>query len=71
MEEKLKYLHWMMDNLPYRTIPLSDGKHDRWVGFIQGVLWSLDIKSIDELRSETRENKHLEAIIETLRKHGI
>jgi hypothetical protein len=67
MKEKIEYLKWMLENLPQESeISLNDGKRDRWIGFIQGVLWCLNINNIDELRNETRSGNAVNHIKHTL-----
>lgn len=36
---------------------IRDGRRDkamRWLGFIQGALWALGIRSVDEMRKDNR-----------------
>jgi len=61
MENKIQYLKWMIDNLPEEP-----DKRNRWIGFIQGALWSLNLVDINELRDETRKGNALENIIKIL-----
>ena len=47
----LAHIHWM--TVVTETMALSDGatgKVNRWLGFIQGVLWVTGRKTIDQLR---------------------
>lgn len=32
----------------------DDGKFYRWLGFVQGYLWSFEIRTIDEMRDDNR-----------------
>jgi hypothetical protein len=50
-EVQLDHLLFMIGEM--EKMPDGD-KLDRWMGFIQGVLWSLDIHTLDQLRSDTR-----------------
>lgn len=48
------HIRWMLSEIPFL---LEDGKIEkvnRWVGFIQGVLWSNGQFSIDEMREHNR-----------------
>lgn len=63
MSESIEHLKWMIEN-----IPEEKGKRNRWLGFIQGVLWCIGEKSIDELRKEVRENKALSMAKESVKK---
>jgi len=45
--QKFEHLLYMLDKI----IEQDDiEKSNRWIGFIQGVLWSLDVFSIEDLR---------------------
>lgn len=49
----LDHVAWMLENMPsYETDHL---KWQRWLGFIQGVLWAKRIYNLNELRKHTRE----------------
>lgn len=40
---------WMLDEIP----DIKDsGKLNRWLGFVQGFMWSRDLCTIDELRED-------------------
>ena len=52
--EKLRHLRWMLSVIP--NLP-SDGKIDRWLGFVQGAMFELRLYSIDELREQVTEAK--------------
>ncbi len=46
----------MLENWPLEEgVMLNDGKFDRWLGFVQGALWAMDIKDIDTFRDDTRQ----------------
>ena len=51
---KLRHLRWMLDTIP--KLAESD-KANRWMGFVQGVLFDLDFYTIDELRAHVTEAK--------------
>lgn len=66
-KEKKEHLKWMLDNLPKEYT-----KRSRWIGFIQGTLWSYDIRTIDEMRYDVivdvnNANKTLDHTIGILR----
>lgn len=47
--EKLCHLRWMLKAIP--NLP-TDGKINRWLGFVQGVMFELRICTIDEMREQ-------------------
>jgi hypothetical protein len=55
------HLAWMIGELegaPSVTGPHASSllaKEERWLGFIQGVLWTIGLASIDELREMNKE----------------
>jgi hypothetical protein len=53
----LSHLKWMLQELERmsQATPMPQEKIARWIGFIQGVLWSFGCYSVDELREHTRE----------------
>lgn len=68
MNDKIQYLNWMVNHLPKdnNNFSLEDGKRDRWIGFIQGVLWCYELTTIEELRKETKRGNaidHMKTII--------
>jgi len=52
--EKVRHLRWMLECIP--GLP-DDGKVNRWLGFVQGVLSALGMYTIDELRDHVTEAK--------------
>ncbi|MCK5020904.1 MAG: hypothetical protein KAS32_28040 [Candidatus Peribacteraceae bacterium] len=58
---KLKHLKWMLDNMPDEKE--TPDKYNRWLGFMQGVLWAFEIKTIDEMREEVKEGHGFEAVV--------
>lgn len=53
-EQAARHVLWMCAEV--RTF-LKEGrreKADRWLGFVQGVLWSLGHYTIDDMRSQSR-----------------
>lgn len=54
-ERKLSHCYWMLNKIQAFD---SVNKAMRWLGFIQGVFWSEDVFSIDQLKNHNRsENK--------------
>ena len=51
-----QHLLWMMDELNTMLVDTSVDmeKCNRWLGFIQGTLWSYGIYSIDDMREDNR-----------------
>ena len=47
--ERLSHLIFMLDTMKNET---DEGKLNRWVGFIQGVLWAHGWWSINDLRND-------------------
>ena len=43
-----KHILWMCRNMPKD----DEAKINRWLGFIQGAIWSFGARSINELRKE-------------------
>ena len=56
-DQTLAHAHWMCLEIP-RLLGTEDGfeKANRWLGFIQGVLWAAGSHSIDEMRSHNKPN---------------
>lgn len=57
--ERRRHLLWMIDTLlaDLKHAPVDvdvSGKANRWLGFIQGVLWADEYRSIDEMREDNR-----------------
>jgi len=50
------HIKWMCDEIirMYVHEPWMDGKINRWLGFIQGFLFCNKMRTINELRDETR-----------------
>lgn len=63
--KKLDYLVGMLEKLPEDSgISVAEGKRDRWIGFIQGALWSMNLGEIDQFREDIREGRAVEALEE-------
>jgi hypothetical protein len=59
-ESQLRHALWMtnaiLESLESGDMSESDGKVFRWLGFLQGVLWSQAIFSLEELKKHNRNN---------------
>lgn len=49
----LGHIAWMCDTL-LQEENFDDEKLNRWLGFIQGALWSAGLCSIDDLRNDVK-----------------
>lgn len=47
----LAHAHWMVQ----MARELSLEKANRWLGFVQGVLWCEKVFTVDEMRDQTRK----------------
>lgn len=65
-EQDLKHIKDMMRRLPIGE-DVSD-KRNRWIGWIQGVLYAHDIKTIEELKEDVRSGNVVERIKNTIDK---
>jgi hypothetical protein len=52
--DALAHISWMCDQIPGFLAEGKDEKVNRWLGFIQGALWSLGIRTIDQMRDDNR-----------------
>ena len=51
--QKLEHMAWMCEE----ALTFVDEKFDkaqRWLGFIQGILWATNLKTISKMRDESR-----------------
>jgi hypothetical protein len=58
----LEHIAWMCDEVAFQPTMKFDGSPDkanRWLGFVQGVLWSQGLRTIDQLREDVIEAKGL------------
>lgn len=54
IDEKLDHAVWMCEQI-FDFVKQSEWeKAARWLGFIQGVLYSHDIRTIDQMRDDNR-----------------
>ncbi len=52
LQERSKHLAWMLEEIP----KIEDAeKRARWIGFVQGHMWTLGVFTIDEMREHTRK----------------
>jgi hypothetical protein len=51
---QLEHTVWMVQQLLDDSEDWSDRKVNRWLGFIQGILWCTKFRGILELRDESR-----------------
>lgn len=52
IQERSKHLEWMLTEIPKIEDP---EKRARWIGFVQGHMWTLGVFSIDEMREHVRQ----------------
>jgi hypothetical protein len=53
--QKVMHVKWAIDEcLDMLEDSANSYKVNRWLGFIQGFMWSNDFKTINQLRNETR-----------------
>ena len=50
----LNHIKWMINEIPFFLEYGDKEKSMRWLGFIQGVLWSKEIYSIDQMREHNK-----------------
>lgn len=57
MGRAVKHANWMIHEMIHRIEAGEDkpGQVDRWLGFIQGILWSNGLFTIDEMRKHNTE----------------
>ena len=51
-ESALRHARWMCQQIPVHLTAGNTGKAMRWLGFIQGVLWTSGAKSIGTMRED-------------------
>lgn len=52
--DRICHCKWMLNEIPHYIEINKIEKVMRWLGFIQGVLWSNDIFSIDDMKNDNR-----------------
>lgn len=55
--DRVKHLHWMIDEAEKLVDENRIEKAMRWLGFIQGVLWSMSFFSVDQLKVHNMPNE--------------
>ena len=53
----LDHIRWMLAKIEEFLVEDRKEKANRWLGFIQGVLWSKGICTIDELKGHNKDEK--------------
>jgi len=57
--DKLAHCHSMLEEMRGFVKENRMGKVFRWLGFIQGVFWSLNIYSLEKLKNHNRPRKRI------------
>lgn len=52
--EKLAHIGWMCEAIPAQVAEGSVAKAERWLCFVQGILWSEGLATIDSMRDDNR-----------------
>jgi hypothetical protein len=53
--QPLEHALWMCDEIEFTLLTAGQvGKAERWLCFIQGILWMTGLCSIDEMRDDNR-----------------
>lgn len=65
----MNHIRWMINEIP-RMIddPNKKEKANRWIGFIQGILWINGYYSINDMRGHTGSKKEIKKIIKERQK---
>lgn len=53
----LQHCAWMVEEMLNPIDNEDIGKINRWIGFVQGVLWKEGIYTIDQMRQQTTDAK--------------
>lgn len=53
-DAKLNHTLWMCYQIPLLTNQQELEKATRWLAFVQGVLWSYDIETVDQMREDNK-----------------
>lgn len=59
--QMLTHCHWMLDEMEKFVAEGRMEKVFRWLGFIQGCLWSTGYYTLDELKNHSRPDSDLKA----------
>ena len=54
-DKKVYHIKWMIMKISEFIKENQQEKANRWLGFIQGVLWAMEIYTVDEMREHNRE----------------
>lgn len=54
--EAERHIAWMCSQIPDFFDQGKKEKADRWLGFVQGAVWALGLRTIDQMREDNREN---------------
>lgn len=52
--EKLAHIGWMCEAIPVQVLEGSIQKAERWLCFVQGILWGEGLATIDSMRDDNR-----------------
>lgn len=50
------HLSYMIDRMTHQEKEFSEGKRNRWLGYIQGVLVALEVATLDEMKHINERN---------------
>jgi hypothetical protein len=51
---KLRHAAWMCEHIYVLVSQGELSKADRWLGFVQAILWCYDIQTVDQMRDDNR-----------------
>jgi hypothetical protein len=54
MPSILGHLAWMCQQIPGFLEEEKNDKAQRWMGFIQGSMWAIGMRTIDQMREDNR-----------------
>lgn len=57
IRDTYKHLLYMLWKIPHFIEEGRKEKANRWLGFVQGVLWAKDIYTIEEMKEHNRPNE--------------
>jgi hypothetical protein len=52
--EFLEHAKWMLEQIPQHIEDNKIDKANRWLGFIQGTLWTSGLRTIEEMKNDNR-----------------
>ena len=53
-DETISHVLWMLCKIPEFIEAGREEKANRWLGFVQGVLWAKEIYTIEEMKEHNR-----------------